>query len=230
MTTETIDLDAIRVARERLGELARVNPNLVDKEADQDELLQAWMKTLGGLMERKPMYSVEEVADMMGVHSETVRRAIKDGGLKAAKLGRSIRISSIELERWFRECGGGKLWPGTEDKDESLDEASSRFVSIAAWPPNSVLNSLQHGAHGAAPSRKVTFILPDQRHFRCDIRRLAGGGFEVCVFAPVKNPGTITKPIRRYVGLETGADDVAHALRHFPDDPCVAFGARHNNH
>lgn len=219
MIDNPIDLAAVLASRERLGHLARTNPTLVDDETDRGELVEAWVNTLEELMERKPMYSLEEVADMMGVHTETVRRAIKGGGLKAAKLGRSVRISSFELERWFEACGGGTLWQGEQGKEESLDEAVERLTSIVGWPKNTVLTSKEPGPHGASSWYKVSFVLSDRRHFRCHVRQLAAGGVEVAVFAPVSDPGVIAKPIRRYTILAEAADDVAFALRYHPDDP-----------
>jgi len=55
-------------------------------------------------------FSLKEVADILNVHSETVRRLIKVGKLKAAKIGKDYRISKPELERYFQAMGGGRLF------------------------------------------------------------------------------------------------------------------------
>jgi len=55
-------------------------------------------------------FSLKEVADILNVHSETVRRLIKAGKLKAAKIGKDYRISKPELERYFHTMGGGRLF------------------------------------------------------------------------------------------------------------------------
>jgi excisionase family DNA binding protein len=59
-------------------------------------------------------FSLKEVADILGVHPETIRRAVKAGKLKAAKIGKDYRIAKSELERFFQAKGGGSLF---EDDD-----------------------------------------------------------------------------------------------------------------
>ena len=49
-----------------------------------------------------------EVARILGVHPQSVRRWIAAGKLKAAKL-KEYRISALDLEAFYRECGGGRL-------------------------------------------------------------------------------------------------------------------------
>jgi excisionase family DNA binding protein len=67
-------------------------------------------------MEQEQVYTPDEVAKMLKVHVETVRRAIRNGELKAAATGAgkgkgvSLRISRIELARWWQSKGGGELF------------------------------------------------------------------------------------------------------------------------
>lgn len=44
------------------------------------------------------MYSVEEVADLLGLHVRTVRRYIREGRLKAVRIGKQYRIGRDGLE------------------------------------------------------------------------------------------------------------------------------------
>lgn len=46
---------------------------------------------------RKPYYSIYEAADVLGVHERTIRNHIKNGSLKAGKIGRQWRISREAL-------------------------------------------------------------------------------------------------------------------------------------
>jgi excisionase family DNA binding protein len=48
-------------------------------------------------MEEK-MYSVEEVAGLLGLHVRTVRSYIRDGRLKAVRIGKQYRIARADLE------------------------------------------------------------------------------------------------------------------------------------
>ena len=55
-------------------------------------------------------FSLKEVASILGVHPETIRRAVKAGKLKAAKIGKDYRIAKHELERYFHAMGGTSLF------------------------------------------------------------------------------------------------------------------------
>lgn len=63
---------------------------------------------------RKTTYTLSEAADILSCHSETLRRAIKDGVLSAARLGREYRISRNDLQTFWSERGGGELFTEAE--------------------------------------------------------------------------------------------------------------------
>ena len=50
--------------------------------------------------------TMREAAEELRMCERSVWQAIKDGHLKAAKLGRSVRIRREELERFLREAEG----------------------------------------------------------------------------------------------------------------------------
>ena len=58
----------------------------------------------------KLAYSVEEVAKLLGYSDDHIRRAIKDGKLKAMGSGRGYRISRPDIEAYYQSQGGGKLF------------------------------------------------------------------------------------------------------------------------
>ena len=49
------------------------------------------------------MYSLTEAADKVDVHVNTIRRWIKEGKIKAVKMGKNWKISEDELERVLKE-------------------------------------------------------------------------------------------------------------------------------
>ena len=49
------------------------------------------------------MYSLIEAADKVDVHVNTIRRWIKEGKIKAVKMGKNWKISEDELERVLKE-------------------------------------------------------------------------------------------------------------------------------
>ncbi|MFC0543289.1 helix-turn-helix domain-containing protein [Kutzneria chonburiensis] len=44
------------------------------------------------------MYSVEQVADLLGLHVRTVRGYVRDGRLKAVRIGKQYRIAQADLD------------------------------------------------------------------------------------------------------------------------------------
>lgn len=58
----------------------------------------------------KTTYTLAEAADLLSCHSETLRRAIKEGTLRAAKLGREYRISRSDLQAFWTLRGGWDLF------------------------------------------------------------------------------------------------------------------------
>ena len=47
------------------------------------------------------IYSVEEVAEILQVHIDTVRRYIKAGALRAAKIGKAYRVQESDLQAFI---------------------------------------------------------------------------------------------------------------------------------
>lgn len=46
------------------------------------------------------LYSVEDVADLLNLHVKTVRRYVRDGRLKAKRIGKQYRIARADLEEF----------------------------------------------------------------------------------------------------------------------------------
>ena len=58
----------------------------------------------------KTTFTLAEAAELLSCHRETLRRAIRAGELRAAKLGRGFRISRFDLEAFWTASGGGDLF------------------------------------------------------------------------------------------------------------------------
>lgn len=63
-------------------------------------------------------YSLKEAAEVVGYSTRTLTRAISAGELQGANTGRAIRISRVELARWWRSLGGGELFEDETSDDE----------------------------------------------------------------------------------------------------------------
>jgi excisionase family DNA binding protein len=56
------------------------------------------------------MYSVEQVAGMLGLHVKTVRGYVRDGRLKAVRIGRQYRIAAADLEEFTGHSVPASAW------------------------------------------------------------------------------------------------------------------------
>jgi len=54
-------------------------------------------------MAEKPLLTTENVADLLQVDVETVRRYIREGKLRAIKLGREYRVRREDFEEFLEE-------------------------------------------------------------------------------------------------------------------------------
>ena len=80
---------------------------LAQLDTDDLDTLAAWLHDRLSLSPAPPPSTVAycwlspaEVAKRLGVHVETIRRAVRDGGLPAAKVGSAIRIDPADLAAW----------------------------------------------------------------------------------------------------------------------------------
>lgn len=97
---KTLDMEAIKLARENLARIKAENPDM--RAMTMDDLTDAI---------RAEVFSVPQVADLLKVHPETIRLAIRRGQLKAAKVGRAFCIARPDLEAFYKARGGGELFP-----------------------------------------------------------------------------------------------------------------------
>lgn len=70
-------------------------------------------------------FTLAEAARLLNCHPETLRRAIRDGSLRAARLGRGYRLSRSDLQAFWTEQGGGSLFDPAEDAGETPQGARS---------------------------------------------------------------------------------------------------------
>jgi excisionase family DNA binding protein len=62
----------------------------------------------------KQVFTIKEVAEVLSCSTDTIRRLVKSGEMKSAKVGSDYRISRSDLESYYRSQGGNKLFQ--EDK------------------------------------------------------------------------------------------------------------------
>jgi len=108
------------------------------------------------------MYAVEQLASMLGLHVRTVRGYVREGRLKAVRIGKQYRIAAADLE----EFTGGPL-PAPARRHRHVEVSS--IVQIDAISPTAmsrltttVMASIQ-GRSGADAPLRVESVYDEER-------------------------------------------------------------------
>jgi excisionase family DNA binding protein len=83
----------------------------------------------------EPLYSVEQVADLLGLHVKTVRNYVRDGRLKAVRIGKQYRIARADLEAL---TGGPVAAPARETARRQRRVEVTSIVQIDAIDPDTM--------------------------------------------------------------------------------------------
>ena len=84
------------------------------------------------------MYSLDQVAERLGLHVRTVRAYVRTGRLKAIRIGKQYRVAREELEAVI---GAGNS-PAAVSRRRSAEVSS--VVQMDAVTPNTVLRVAEH--------------------------------------------------------------------------------------
>jgi excisionase family DNA binding protein len=100
------------------------------------------------------LYSVEQVAEQLGLHVKTVRNYVREGRLKAVRIGKQYRISGQDLAALTGR-------PVTSFRSEPVRRSRhvevSSIVEIDAISPETV-NRLTNSLMGAADGIRIEAI------------------------------------------------------------------------
>jgi excisionase family DNA binding protein len=93
------------------------------------------------------LYSVEQVAERLGLHVRTVRNYVRDGRLKAVRIGKQYRIAREDLEALIGHPAAAV--PGTESETRHIEVSSIVQVEgINVDAASRVTNALMAAAKG----------------------------------------------------------------------------------
>jgi len=81
------------------------------------------MLTQGGMRMTKTTFTLAEAAVLLSCHGATLRRAIQNGTLPAARLGREYRISRMDLQAFWTARGGSELFGNVESSTPPTEGA-----------------------------------------------------------------------------------------------------------
>lgn len=103
------------------------------------------------------LYSVEQVADRLGLHVKTVRNYVREGRLKAVRIGKQYRIARQDLEAMT-----GRSEPPLEPVRRTRHVEVSSIVEIDAISPEMV-NRLTVSLIGGASGIRIETIYNPER-------------------------------------------------------------------
>ena len=111
----------------------------------------------------KDLYSVTEVAELLGLHVKTVRNYVRDGRLKSTRIGKQYRIAKSDLESFT-----GRTVSVTHKVQAPRSMEVSSIVQIDSIGPEDssrLSNSLVAAAKGnpeEQPLRAEAIYYPDK--------------------------------------------------------------------
>ena len=70
-------------------------------------------------------YSVERIAQMLGIHPKTIQRYIREGKLRATKIGKSWRVTGHDLSKFTQENSGATAENVTQTSKNDRCKASA---------------------------------------------------------------------------------------------------------
>ena len=107
------------------------------------------------------LYSVERVAEILGLHVRTVRNYVREGKLKAVRIGKQYRIAREDLAAMT-----GRPVVDREPVSRERHVEASSIVEIDAIPPETVgrlTNLLMVGRRGGEEPLRVETIYNQER-------------------------------------------------------------------
>jgi excisionase family DNA binding protein len=105
----------------------------------------------------KELYSVEQVAERLSLHVKTVRNYVREGRLKAVRIGKQYRIAREDLEAMT-----GRPEPPPEPVSRSRHVEVSSIVEIDAVSPETA-NRLTTGLMAVASGVRIEAIYDAER-------------------------------------------------------------------
>lgn len=120
------------------------------------------------------LYSVDQVAELLGLHVKTVRNYVRDGKLKATRIGKQYRIAAADLEDFT-----GTPAPARTEVSRVRSVEVSAVVQVEAIGREEVswlAGTITSVAQGAAPDGERLHVENVYDEERAVLRVIVHGG------------------------------------------------------
>lgn len=114
-------------------------------------------------------YSVEQVAERLGLHVRTIRNYVRDGRLNAVRIGKQYRISHADLEDFTRSTATAAPDPAPRQRHtevSSIVEIEAVDADTAHRLTTALTSSATHDRQGGRPLRVQTVYDPDRSRMK----------------------------------------------------------------
>ncbi|MBB2915513.1 excisionase family DNA binding protein [Streptosporangium becharense] len=128
-------------------------------------------------MSQQP-YTVEQVANLLNLHVKTVRNYVRDGRLRAVRIGKQYRITREDLEAF---TGHPVAPPATETARRRRHIEASSVVQIDAISPgamSSLSNTLMAAVSGRTPGGERLRVETIYDEERASLKIIIIGGLD----------------------------------------------------
>lgn len=117
------------------------------------------------------LFSAEQVAELLNLHVKTIRRYLRDGRLKAKRIGKEYRVTRAALEEF-----AGQLQPVEKPVARTRHVIASTLIDVDAISPRDsdrvttmIMASLNGRKEEPDSSRVDTIYYPEQARLRVTI-------------------------------------------------------------
>jgi excisionase family DNA binding protein len=127
------------------------------------------------------LYSIEQVAERLGLHVRTVRHYVREGRLKAVRIGKQYRIAREDLET-LTGLPAGALDPEPVGRIRYIEVSS--IVEIDAISPeaaNRITNGLLGAAKGHGRQEQPLRVESIYNEVRAHLKVIVTGGVSTTV-------------------------------------------------
>src|SRR5713101_8359844 len=114
------------------------------------------------------LYSVDQVAERLGLHVRTVRNYVRDGRLKAVRIGKQYRIAREDLEALTGHAVAGteSETPGRHVEVSSIVQIEAIGVDAASRVTNALMAAAKGRPEAAEPLRIDTIYVPERARLK----------------------------------------------------------------
>ncbi len=98
-------------------------------------------------------YTVEQISSMLDIHPKTVQRYIREGRLRAVKIGKGWRVTGNDLSE-FTESTGARSMKHRPDGDSTITATASAVIDIEVGGRDDairIMNALTAGQNAKPP-------------------------------------------------------------------------------